>query len=93
MISWVLLAWFTFVCAQPNTVLPRRRAETRYDSPAAPLPSRVALASSPLSLPPNTAAPHLPFFADGGLIYQLLGDRAESAFARDWAIGLGMEVR
>lgn len=29
--------------------------------------------------------------ADGGLIYQLLGDKAQSAFVRDWAIGCGME--
>ena len=27
----------------------------------------------------------------GGLVYQLLGDKAESAFARDWGVGLAID--
>ena len=27
----------------------------------------------------------------GGIVYQLLGDKAETAFAHDWGVGLAMD--
>lgn len=71
-----------------------------HPSPSRPLRRTRAALGTPPAAPPHQhdrqfVSRDRPYFRCryGSLVYQLLGDKAESAFVKDWAIGLGMDVR
>lgn len=74
---------------------PSRPANDASSAPPAPRRRAASAAASP---PPALLCSHRsrlparrPLARSGGLIYQLLGDKAEEAFVRDWAIGLAID--